>query len=161
MIDNGLVKIYYTDGTRNASWDGICTDNGSPMTIVGKVICRQLGYQDISAEIEIKYVCGIVSSLPRTTPTVSHEENAMHGRRWPGDDLNMCTDEIVHVCTIAGKRIALTVARSFTVSTVATTQPTVTFFNAPTLCHLKRVTIDFCPSSVVSSFLPEMHTHTV
>ena len=43
----GTVKIYYTDGSRNASWDRICTDYGSPSAI-GSVICRQLGFQDAS-----------------------------------------------------------------------------------------------------------------
>ena len=43
----GFVKIYYTDGSRNASWDGICGDYGSPNAI-GSVICRQLGFQDAS-----------------------------------------------------------------------------------------------------------------
>ena len=47
LDDDGFVKIYYTDGSRNASWDRICTDYGSPSTI-GRVICRQLGFQDIS-----------------------------------------------------------------------------------------------------------------
>ena len=45
-IDGGIVKVYYTDGSRNASWDRICVDYGSPSTI-GRVICRQLGFQDV------------------------------------------------------------------------------------------------------------------
>ena len=47
MIDtDGVVKVYYTDGTRNASWDRICSNYGSPSAI-GRVICRQLGYQAV------------------------------------------------------------------------------------------------------------------
>lgn len=46
--DHGMVKIYYTDGSRDASWDGICGDYGSPSIISG-VICRQLGYLDATA----------------------------------------------------------------------------------------------------------------
>ena len=45
--DGGIVKIYYTDGSRGASWDGICVDYGSPSAI-GRVICRQLGYLDVA-----------------------------------------------------------------------------------------------------------------
>jgi hypothetical protein len=45
--DNGNVRIYYTDGSRNASWDQVCVDYGSPAAI-GVVVCRQLGFQDFS-----------------------------------------------------------------------------------------------------------------
>ena len=45
--DDGIVKIYYTDGSRNASWDRICTDYGT-LDAIGSVICRQLGFQDAS-----------------------------------------------------------------------------------------------------------------